>query len=359
MNQDKNWILKELPLDKDIETKKVLKNLPSAHAALAELKGIASKIPNQNILINTLGLQEAKDSSAIENIITTNDDLYKSELNLDSFTSLNAKEVQNYVAAVRKGFELILKKGFLTNNIILRIQKELEGNDAEFRKLPGTELKNSATGEVVYTPPQDYKDIERLMDNLEKFINSHDKYELDPLVKMAIIHYQFESIHLFYDGNGRTGRIINILYLLLKDYLEIPILYLSSYIIKNKAEYYQLLREVTKEENWEQWLLFILKGIEITATETIQKIKMIKKLFDEKIEYIRENIPKVYSKELVELLFENPYCKVEFLVNGLGIERKTASVYLHKLSDVGLLEIRKIGRENIFINKELMEILKM
>ena len=203
-----------LPLDWDVETKTVLKSLPSAHAALAELKGIASTMPNQSILINTLGLQEAKDSSAIENIITTHDDLYKSELNLDSYKSLNAKEVQNYIAATKTGFDLISKTGLLTNRIVLKIQEVLEGNKAGFRKLPGTTLKNTSTGEIIYTPPQDPEEIKDLMTNLEKFINDKDSSDFDPLVKMAIIHYQFESIHPFYNGNGRTGRIINILYLI-------------------------------------------------------------------------------------------------------------------------------------------------
>ena len=209
MSAPEKWELKELPLMNDLETKQILKSLPSAHAALAELKGIASTIPNQNILINTLGLQEAKDSSAIENIITTHDDLYKSELNLDAFKSLNAKEVQNYISALKKGYELTSQSCLLTNRIILQIQEVLEQNTSGFRKLPGTALKNAATGETVYTPPQDFNDISRLMSNLENFINIPEISNYDPLIKMAIIHFQFESIHPFYDGNGRTGRIIN------------------------------------------------------------------------------------------------------------------------------------------------------
>jgi Fic family protein len=356
VTQDKNWKLKELPLERDIETKKVLKRLPSAHAALAELKGIVSKIPSQNILINTLGLQEAKDSSAIENIITTNDDLYKSELNLDSFTSLNAKEVQNYVAAMRKGFELISQKGFLTNNIILKIQEELEENRAGFRKLPGTELKNSATGEVVYTPPQDSKDIERLMDNLEKFINNRDKYELDPLVKMAIIHYQFESIHPFYDGNGRTGRIINILYLIQEKLQDLPILYLSSYIIKNKPDYYRLLQKVREKDSWEEWLLFMISGIEQTSKETIDLILKISDLMMSYKHKIRDNY-KFYSQDLLNNLFKHPYTKIEFLVNDLNVSRITAANYLNKLADDGLLTKKKLGTGNYYINEPLFNLL--
>ena len=202
-------ILKKLPLEQDIESKKILKKLATAHRALAELKGIVSSIPNENILINTLGLQEAKDSSAIENIITTHDDIFKAQLNLDGFKSLNAKEVQNYISALKKGFGLISKNGILTNNDIIEIQSELEKNNAGFRKVPGTALKNTTTGEIIYTPPQDYNTILELMRNLEQFINDETLSDFDPLVKMAIIHYQFESIHLFYDGNGRTGRIDN------------------------------------------------------------------------------------------------------------------------------------------------------
>ncbi len=200
------WKMKILPLDVELETKKVLKSLPSAHAALAELKGIASTIPNQHILINTLGLQEAKDSSAIENIITTHDDLYKSELNLYLFNSLNAKEVQNYISALKKGFELISENDLLTNKIILSIQEVLENNQAGFRKLPGTELKNAKTGDVIYTPPQDYEEIIYLMSNLERYINEPSMQDCDPLIKMAIIHFQFESIHPFYDGEWQNGK---------------------------------------------------------------------------------------------------------------------------------------------------------
>ena len=232
--------LKKLPLEKDIETKKILKKLATAHRALAELKGVVSIIPNENILINTLGLQEAKDSSAIENIITTQDDIYKAELNLDGFKSLNAKEVQNYISALKKGFSLITKKSILTNNDIIQIQSELEKNNAGFREVPGTALKNATTGKVVYTPPQDYETILNLMNNLEQFINDNSISDFDPLVKMGIIHYQFESIHPFYDGNGRTGRIINVLYLVMNDLLDLPILYLSRYIIENKGNYYRL-----------------------------------------------------------------------------------------------------------------------
>ncbi|RIJ49941.1 Fic family protein [Maribellus luteus] len=356
MSQNENWKLKELPPTIDLETKAVLKSLPSAHAALAELKGIASTIPNQIILVNTLGLQEAKDSSAIENIITTHDDLYKSELNLDSFKSPEAKEVQNYISALKKGFELIKVKGLITNNIIVEIQKELEGNSAGFRKLPGTALKNSSTGEIIYTPPQDINEINKLMTNLEKFINDPSMSDYDPIIKMAIIHYQFESIHPFYDGNGRTGRIINILYLIIENLQNLPILYLSNYIIQNKADYYRLLQELRDNKNWEEWLLFMIHGIEKTSRETIELILQIKELMMEYKHKLRDNY-KFYSQDLLNNLFKHPYTKIEFIVNDLNVSRITAANYLNKLAEDGILKKERIGTGNYYINEKLFNLL--
>jgi Fic family protein len=356
MSRNENWKLKELPLAVDVETKAVLKSLPSAHAALAELKGIASTIPNQNILVNTLGLQEAKDSSAIENIITTHDDLFKSELNIDSFKSLEAKEVQNYISALKIGFELIKAKGLITNNIILEIQKELEGNSAGFRKLPGTALKNSSTGETIYTPPQDINEINKLMTNLEKFINDPSMCDYDPIIKMAIIHYQFESIHPFYDGNGRTGRIINILYLIIENLQNIPILYLSNYIIQNKSDYYRLLQELRDNENWEEWLLFMIHGIEKTSRETIELIIQIKELMMEYKHKLRDNY-KFYSQDLLNNLFKHPYTKIEFIVNDLNVSRITAANYLNKLAKDGILKKERIGTGNYYVNEKLFNLL--
>jgi Fic family protein len=350
------WGLMELPLSVDLETKKVLKALPAAHAALAELKGIASTIPNQNILINTLGLQEAKDSSAIENIITTHDDLYKSELNFDVFKSLQAKEVQNYISALKKGFELITKTGLLTNNCILEIQEVLEDNKAGFRKLPGTSLKNAVSGEIIYTPPQDYEDIMRLMTNLERYINDSEMQDCDPLIKMAIIHFQFESIHPFYDGNGRTGRIINILYLILAKLQSLPILYLSNYIIKRKPDYYRLLQKVRDENFWEEWLLFMIKGVEQTANETIELIIKIRELMLDYKHRLRDNY-KFYSQDLLNNLFKHPYTKIEFVVNDLGVSRLTAANYLNKLADDKMLRKDKLGTGNYYINEELFNLL--
>ncbi len=353
---DRKWVLSNLPLDVNPETTRVLKSLPSAHAALAELKGIALSIPNQSILLNTLGLQEAKDSSAIENIITTHDDLYKSELNFDSVKSLNAKEVQNYISALKKGFELTKSSGLLTNKIILQIQEELEKNNAGFRKLAGTTLKNAISGEVIYTPPQDYNEVVRLMGNLEQFINDKSISDLDPLVKMAIIHFQFESIHPFYDGNGRTGRIINILYLILEGLQDLPILYLSNYIIRNKSEYYRLLQEIRVHENWEEWLLFIIKGVEETSRETIQLIISIRDLMREFKHLLRDNY-KFYSQELLNNLFKHPYTKIEFVMNDLKVSRITAANYLNKLSEDGLLKKERLGTGNYYINAPLFNLL--
>lgn len=356
MSKDKKWKLAELPISLDLETKTVLKSLPPAHSSLAELKGIASTIPNQNILINTLGLQEAKDSSAIENIITTHDDLFKSELNLNSFKSLNAKEVQNYISAMKKGFALITKTGLLTNRTILQIQEVLEDNKAGFRKLPGTTLKNAATGETIYTPPQDFDEIKHLMTNLEKFINDRAFCDYDPLVKMAIIHYQFESIHPFYDGNGRTGRIINILYLILENLQNLPILYLSKYIIKYKSDYYRLLQDVRENNNWEEWLLFMINGIDQTSRETIDLIIQIRELMMNYKHKLRDRY-KFYSQDLLNNLFKHPYTKIEFLMRDLNVSRITAANYLNKLADDKMLTKKRLGTGNYYINEPLFELL--
>jgi Fic family protein len=348
--------LKKLPLEKDVESKKVLKKLTEAHCALAELKGIASSIPNENILINTLGLQEAKDTSSIENIITTHDDLYKAELKFDGLKTLNTKEVQNYISALKKGFQLISKHKILTNNDIIEIQSELEKNNAGIRKLPVTALKNAATGELIYTPPQEYNTIQDLMSNLEKFINDDELSDFDPIIKMAIIHYQFESIHPFYDGNGRTGKIINVLYLVMKGLLDLPILYLSNYIINHKADYYRLLQEVRETDNWEDWLIYMIKAIEQTSKETVVIVKNIQSLILEYKHVIRSDY-KFYSQELLNNLFKHPYTKIEFIQEDLGVSRIKAANYLNKLSKDGMLKKAKLGTGNYYINEKLFEIL--
>ncbi|MGB5685325.1 MAG: Fic family protein [Candidatus Electrothrix sp.] len=351
-----SFILKHLPLEKDPETKQVLKKAASAHRYLAELKGMADTIPNESILISTLTLQEAKDSSEIENIITTHDELYKSELFVNLIQSPAAKEVGNYATALQKGFALVRKSRLLTVNHILEIHKELEQNNAGIRKLPGTELKNQQTGATVYTPPQEHQEIVRLMSNLEKFINDDAISDLDPLVKMAVIHYQFESIHPFYDGNGRTGRIINILYLVAEDLLHLPVLYLSRYIIRNKGEYYRLLQGVRDKEDWESWILYMLHGVESTARQTIWIIKAIKNLMMDYKHRIRAELPKVYSQDLLNNLFRHPYTKIEYLQDDLRVTRLTASKYLAQLTESGFLEKAKVGRYNYYINQPLMDL---
>ncbi|MBL0293758.1 MAG: Fic family protein [Saprospiraceae bacterium] len=351
-----HWALAKLPLNIDLETEKVLKALITAHAALAELKGISSTIPNQNILINTLGLQEARDSSAIENIITTHDDLYKSAFNLEAFKTPQAKEVQNYISALKKGFELITKTELLTTKSIIQIQEVLEDNTAGFRKLPGTTLKNAATGEIIYTPPQDYEEIINLMANLEKYINDSEMQDIDPLIKMAIIHFQFESIHPFYDGNGRTGRIINILYLILQNLQTLPILYLSHYIIKHKPDYYRYLQKVREENLWEDWILFMIKGVEETSRETIDLIIKIRELMLDYKHRLRVNY-KFYSQDLLNNLFKHPYTKIEFVVNDLGVSRLTAANYLNKLAEDKMLRKEKLGTGNYYINEKLFDLL--
>lgn len=356
MKTEKGWRVDQFPPKNNVENRTVLKSLPKAHAALAELKGIALSIPNQYILINTLGLQEAKDSSAIENIVTTHDELYKSELNLKSIKTQEAKEVQNYIEALKKGFELVSEKGVLTSNMILEIQQIIEKNNAGFRRLPGTALKNASTGETIYTPPQNNDTINKLMANLEKFINDTELNNYDPLVKMALIHFQFESIHPFYDGNGKTGRIINILYLILTELLDLPILYLSSYIIKNKQNYYKFLQEIRESNNWENWLLFMIKGVEITSLKTITLILKIKELMLEMKHQLRLKY-KFYSQDLLNNLFKHPYTKIEFVVQDLAISRITAANYLNKLAKDGMVEKRIIGTGNYYVNHKLFELL--
>jgi Fic family protein len=346
----------ELPPTFELETKQVLKSTASAHRYLAELKGISGTIPNKGILINTLMLQEAKDSSAIENIMTTHDEMYKAELFNNLVGSPAAKEVQNYAQALKAGYTLVKQNQLLTCRHIQMIQEILEGNDAGFRKLPGTNLKNPATGKTVYVPPQDPSVILSLMSNLENYINNDALSNVDPLVKMAVIHYQFESIHPFYDGNGRTGRIINLLYLVLKGMLDIPVLYLSQYIIETKSDYYRLLQSVHNTNNWEEWILYMLKGIEVTSKQTITVIKEIKELMQEYKNIIRDKF-NFYSQDLLNNLFYHPYTKIELLVKSLQITRLTAAKYLESLSNSGLIEKHKIGRNNYYINRPLCKLL--
>lgn len=356
-----SYHIPHLPLPFDIETKAVMKQLISANRKLAELRGVAQTIPNENILISTLTLQEAKDSSLVENIVTTQDDLYKEESGLQqTVTNASAKEVLDYRAAILRGFDLVRSKKILTCNIICQIQQELEHNRAGFRALPGTMLKRG-DGEVVYTPPQTGDEVRQLMDNLENFINNETLTDIDPLVKVAIVHHQFESIHPFYDGNGRTGRIINILLLVIYDLLDLPILYLSRYITHNKGSYYQLIQAIRDKSDdnaneWEQWVLFILKGIEETADNTISLIKQISNLMNQYKKVLRPLFVKQYKHELLNNLFNHPYTKIEFVERDMMVSRQTASKYLDMITQTGLLQKIKMGKENYYINTKLVDL---
>lgn len=352
-----NYAVPDLFALGDLETKSVFKACNHAHRALGELKGVVHTMPNPNILLGTLPLQEAKESSEIENIVTTQDDLYQSNYATQQFASGAAKEVHHYVQAMSLGFHEVKKSGLITLNLMKEIQRELEGNNAGFRKQAGTGLVNQATQEVVYMPPQTYDEIENLMVGLERFINDSGQIDYDPLVKMALIHHQFESIRPFYDGNGRTGRIINILYLIQQGLLDTPVLYLSRYINRNKGQYYQLLQSVRKTGQWESWLIFIINGIAQTAEQSVQLISEIKSLMMKQKQIIRENLPKVYSHELLNNLFKYPYTKIEFVVGDCQIHRNTAVKRLEELVDLGILTKTKISKENFYINVELFHLL--
>jgi|SRR5574344_316155 Fic family protein len=351
----------KLPLGYDLETKAILKQVIRAKSKLSELKGVAATIPNEAILISSLTLQEAKDSSEIENIVTTQDDLYKAELNIQKqFITAATKEVLNYREAIQLGFNLVRKDKALSNNRIIQIQECLEQNKAGFRILPGTTLKSN-DGSIVYTPPQDANQIVDYMNNLESFINDDNMCDCDPLIKMAIIHHQFESIHPFYDGNGRTGRIISVLYLITNGLLDLPILYLSRYITHNKGEYYRLIQAIRDKsgdnsKEWEEWIMFILTAVEQTSEETIHLVKGISQLMNKYKGILRPLFGKQYKHELLNNLFFHPYTKIEFMEKDMMVQRNAATKYLNEIVKQGLLEKIKIGRENYYINIELMNL---
>lgn len=330
----------------------------AANKALAELKGMAELIPNQSIIINTLILQEAKDSSEVENIVTTHDDLYKAFGVEGSTIDPAVKEVMNYRQALWHGYQTVKKKQLITVRDIVKIQEILVGNAAGVRKQPGTALRNARTGEVIYTPPLGKEVLEKLLRNLEQYINL-DKYRhTDPLIKMAIMHYQFESIHPFYDGNGRTGRMINVLYLILEDLLDLPILYLSSYIIKNKKKYYDGLNDVRIHGNWDNWIIFMLDSVEQTSKDTMGIIKNIRAVSEQAMQDVKKKKPKIYSKELIDAIFTQPYCRITTLEETLGISRFTASKYLKALEEIGWMKAERVGRDMLYINLPLISLFK-
>jgi len=348
--------LQYLPPRAELETKTILRQAVRANKVLAELKGYSQLLPNNLIITNSLLLQEAKDSSEIENIVTTHDELYKALTVQSEQNNPNVKEVLNYRAALHTGFRDLKKNGYLTTNSIVEIQRILMQNEAGIRKLPGTKLADYATGETLYTPPDNEQTIRNLLKNLEEYINEENSL-LDPLIKLAVLHYQFESIHPFYDGNGRTGRILNVLYLVLTGLLDEPSLYLSRYIIAHKAEYYRLLRQVTQENIWEPWILYILKAVEETAFFTLELSKKIRAAMDDASATIQAQLPKMYAKPLVEMLFANVYIKISHLVDNKISSRNTAARYLKSLENIGILRSEKVWRETVYVNTALYNLL--
>jgi Fic family protein len=342
-----------LPPRQELETRAVLKQTIASARALADLRGMSAKVPNPRLLVNGIVLQEARLSSEIENIVTTSDELYRAAANGDSVTDTHTKEVLRYREALWQGFEQIKHRPLCTNlaieivGIIRRLQMDV-------RKAPGTALKNGAD-EIVYTPPEGEGLIRDKLSNLEKFIHGED--EIDPLVKLAVMHYQFEAIHPFSDGNGRTGRILNVLYLVDKGLLDLPVLYLSHYILRKKADYYQGLRNVTEAEKWEDWVLFMLRAVEETARETCETVDRILKQMAETAEQVHNEQPGIYSKDLIEVIFSNPYCRIRFLEDARIAKRQTASSYLQRLALMKILEPVKVGREMYYVNHGLLRIL--
>lgn len=350
--------LPPLPPEAEIESKAILKKCVTARSALAELKQAGGLIPNQTVLINTIPLLEARDSSEIENIVTTTDKLFQFAERQDDLNNAGAdpatKEALRYRTALYQGYQA-LKDRPLSTATAVEICTTIKGVNMDIRRVPDTTLATDVTGESIYTPPEGEAVLRELMGNWEQFI--HNAPQIEPLVRMAVTHYQFEAIHPFTDGNGRTGRVLNLLFLIEQGLLELPILYLSRYIILNKGSYYQYLLEVTTQQKWEQWILFILDGVEQTANWTRKKIIAIRNLMEHTADFVREKLPSIYSRELVELTFVQPYCRIANLVNADIAKRQTASVYLKQLCDIGVLKEIKEGREKLFIHPKLMHLL--
>ncbi len=350
--------LPALPPPGELETPAVLRELAHAHRHLAELKGRAASMPNQTILIDTLALQEAKASSEIENIVTTQDELFQAGMLLGGAGSPAAKEVASYRDALKRGYDaLIRNQGLLTCNGIIEMYRVLKRTDDGFRVTPGTALKNEATGETVYVPPQDPAEVVSAMIALERFINDDAASDLDPLIKMAVIHHQFESIHPFTDGNGRIGRILNVLYLTRAGLLEIPVLYLSRYITLHKVDYYRLLQRVRDQGDWEPWLIFMLRAVSTTARETLNLVEGMRGLMADYKRRLREHPSLRYSQDLLNNLFRHPYTRIEFVQHDLGVTRQTASKYLEQLAAASLVEKHQLGRNNYYINTPLVGLL--
>ncbi|HCE47065.1 MAG TPA: addiction module protein [Lentisphaeria bacterium] len=346
-----------LPPKAEVETRTILKQVIKSRAALAELNGKALIIPNQDILINNITLQEAKDSSEIENVFTTSDNLFRAFSANMKNTDPATKEVLSYREALWAAHTELQESKKFTTALFIKIAQQLKESDTAIRNEPGTKVQSRKSGETVYTPPEGEAVIRGKLKNLETFLNDDSFSDFDPLVKMAVAHYQFEAIHPFFDGNGRTGRIINVLFLASKGLLDLPVLYLSSYIIRKKAAYYFLLRGVTEKNDWESWVLYMLQGVEETALQTIDRIVEIRQLMDVTCEKVKQELPIIYSKELVETLFEKPYTKIESLVSKDIAVRQTASKYLKDLEEIGVLKSQKCGKETVYLNTELVKLL--
>lgn len=343
-----------LPPHTDLESKKILRKCITSRSALAELKTAGNLIPNQSVLINTIPLLEAQMSSEIENIVTTTDKLFQFSGEEDKADSAT-KETLMYRQALATGYKSLKNKPICTNTAV-EICRTIRGVNIDIRKIPGTVLKNPLTGKIIYTPPEGERLIREKLKNLEEYINQAN--DIDPLIRMAVMHYQFEAIHPFTDGNGRTGRLLNILFLIKEDLLEIPVLYLSHYIINNRNDYYRLLRGITENQKWEPWILYVLDAIETMSQWTTGKIKAIKQLHEHTCEYVRETLPKIYSRELVDLIFIQPYCRISHLVEIKIAKRQTASNYLKKLAEIDVLQEIKSGREVLFIHPKFLDLLK-
>ena len=352
-----SYSIPDLPPQIDLETVPVLKALAKANRALAELKGRATAIPNQGILIDTLALQEAKASSEIENIVTTQDELFQADLRLGEPNSPAVKEVALYRDALKLGYEQLRKSdGLITNRTLIEMFQLLKRREGGFRVTPGTALKNEATNEVVYIPPQDAREIETAMSALERFINDDDCSSIDPLIKMALIHHQFESIHPFPDGNGRIGRILNVLYLTRAGLLEIPILYLSRHITSTKTEYYRLLQAVRVQSAWEAWVLYMLEAVTDTAQTTLSLVEGMRGQMADVKKRLRKELSNLYSQDLLNNLFRHPYTRIEFVMKDLRVSRQTAAKYLDQLAEKGFVVKHRSGRSNYYVNADLVHL---
>lgn len=352
------YVIPKLPPPVDLETVPVMKALAAANRALAELKGRAATIPNPSILIDTLALQEAMASSEIENIVTTQDDLFQTGFQIEGPGSSAAKEVSRYRDALKLGYNHLLEQDrLITNRTLIEMFQLLMQRDSGFRVTPGTALKNDVTGEIVYVPPQEAREIERLMADLENFINEDSQSSLDPLIKMTLLHHQFESIHPFPDGNGRIGRILNVLYLAHANLLDTPILYLSRHVTRTKSEYYRLLQAVRTQGEWEDWVLYMLKAVTETSKTTLELVEGIRVQMASIKRRMRAETPELYSQDLLNNLFRHPYTRIEYVASDLDVTRQTASKYLDLLCEKNFVTKHRTGKSNYYVNDDLVRLL--